>query len=470
MPFCHTNLVTGLPFDWSAEEAGPLTERLVAALRTALRTGRLAVGDELPPTRVVAVELGISRWVVTQAYERLTAEGWFDARAGSGTTVARTATRREPFIAAPGTTAAAPDWDLTPTLPDLSSFPRAAWRSAYGRALNTLENHAFGYPASGGDAFLREQLAGYLRRARGIEAQPDDVVITRGTTQGLALLCRVLRQLGHADILMEDPGWPRAALVAQNAGLGRVAVPVDEHGLRVDLASTTTATVAFVAATHQYPTGVPLSPARRTDLLRWAREGNKLIIEDDYDAEFRYDRKPVGALAALDPTQVAYLGSTSKTLAPTLRLGWLVVQGSLRRHVQALLEAEASTPAGLEQRTLATLLADGAYERHLRKMRRVYQRRRTAMVAALRSALPDVQISGLDAGLHILVLLPGNVDEKALQAQALRLGASVTGLSTCRLSAPGPPGLVIGYGNVKEAQAPLIAELLAVALGRRVAV
>ncbi|WP_238335105.1 PLP-dependent aminotransferase family protein [Kribbella amoyensis] len=335
--------------------------------------------------------------------------------------------------------------------------------------LNTLEDHAFGYPAPGGDAFLREQLAGYLRRARGIEAQPDEVVITRGTTQGLALLCRVLRQSNHGEILLEDPGWPRAALVAENAGLRRVAVPVDEHGLRADLAFTTTATVAFVAATHQYPTGVPLSAARRADLLRWARAGDKLIIEDDCDAEFRYDRSPVGALAALDPTQVAYLGSTSKTLAPTLRLGWLVVQGALRRQVQALLEAEASTPPGLDQRTLATLLADGAYERHLRKMRRVYKRRRTAMVAALRSALPDVEISGLDAGLHLLVMLPDDVDERAVLARALKLGASVTGLSTCRLTAPGPHGLVIGYGNIKEAQAPLIAELLAAALDRRVA-
>jgi len=463
--------VTGLPFDWPDDGVGLLSERLAAAVQAAISTGRLRPGDRLPSSRTVAAELEVSRWVATQAYEHLAAAGWLSARTGSGTHVAALApvSVRPPKPATTIPSGPPADrpvrmLDLAPSVPDLASFPRSAWRAALTRVLATLEHSDLGYPDPRGDTLLRGQVCQYLRRVRGIDVGIMDVLITRGAAHGLGLLCRVLAADGRTAIAMEEPGWPRARAVATAAGLRPLPLPVDHHGLRTDRLDGSQVDGVFVTATHQYPTGVPLSAARRTALLRWARDQQSLVIEDDYDAEFRFDRRPVGALASLDQERVAYLGSTSKTLAPAIRLGWLVLRGPLAHRVAALLEVEAAAAPTLEQRTLATLLGSGSYDRHLRRMRRIYQSRREAMIGALREAIPLADPRGMPAGMHLLVDLPNNVDEQAVLTRARQLGLILRGLGSCYSTTPTPAGLIIGYAGVRETDAPHIARTIAQAL------
>ena len=419
-------------------------------LRELVRDGTLAAGGRMPSSRALAGDLGVSRGLVVDAYAQLLAEGYLVARQGSGTYVAAAGAVEDALPAA--APSSAPQFDFFPGAPDLSAFPRALWLSATREVLRTAPDVTFAYPDARGAPALRRALGAYLRRVRGVAVEPDAIVVCAGATQGLALLGRALVSRGVEAIDVEDPGLPPHRAVLAYAGLQVRGARVDEQGL--DVASVRSPVVLSTPA-HQCPTGVVLSPQRRGELVRWAREGG-LVIEDDYDAEFRYDRAPLAALQGLAPDRVVYLGTVSKTLAPGLRLGWLIVPPSL---ADAVLEAKALDDLGcsaIEQLVLARLLETAAYDRHLRRARRRNRARRDALIAAVQRELPGARVSGVSAGLHALVHLPRAVDLDPLLGGALGQSLGVYPLNVHRIDPRGPvEALVMGYANLSE---PAIAE------------
>jgi GntR family transcriptional regulator / MocR family aminotransferase len=430
----------------------PLHRQVERSLREAIREGRLVAGTPLPSTRALARELSVSRGVVFEAYAQLAAEGYLEARQGAATRVAsRTApavprARRAKVLDAPG------EFDLLPGRPDLSLFPRATWLAAWRRALRQVPDRALGYPDPRGTTELRDALTAYLGRARAIAPDPQRTVVTAGVTQGLVLLCRVLRDLGHTTIAVEDPGFHLHRWSAQRAGLEPVPVAVDHEGVSVGALAASGAHVVLCTPAHQMPTGAVLSPVRRAELLAWAEEVDGVVIEDDYDAEYRFDREPVGALQGVDPERVVYAGSASKVLANALRLGWLVLPSWLARQVAWERIAADGGGAVLDQLALADLLGRGEIDRHLRRTRRVYRDRRDTLVAALGRELPGVSVTGIAAGLHALVLLPDGTDEDRVVAEGRARGVAFHGLSEMRVERRDgdAPGLVVGYAHLGE--------------------
>ncbi len=420
-----------------------LADWLTTALRAGIAEGRLPVGTRLPPTRGLAAELGVSRGVVVEAYQRLTDEGLLAGRRGGGTTVLAATRSAPPAPASSGRAGA--EIDLSPGLPDLSAFPRQAWLRAERAALATTAAADLGYGDPRGTLALRSALAGWLGRTRGVRATPDEVIVVNGVAQGLALLAQVVRARGTGVIGFEDPGSRGTRAQLTQWGLEVAAVPVDEHGLDVDALTHAGVDAVVVTPAHQFPTGVVLSAHRRRELISWTRAGG-LAIEDDYDAEHRYDRPPVAALQALAPDGVAHLGSVSKTLAPALRLGWMLAPASMRAELVERKRWSDITSPALGQLTLAQLITSGAFERHLRLVRVRQRERRDALLAALTRHLPRATVQGVAAGLHLLVTFPypGPDDDRALAAAARELGVAVQPLSWHR-TRPGPAGLVIGY-------------------------
>jgi GntR family transcriptional regulator / MocR family aminotransferase len=442
--FKGTKLV---PIETLDRARGGLGAQLTAALRDAVADGRLAPGARLPSTRDLAADLRVSRGVVVEAYEQLVAEGRLVARHGAGTVVAPPTMppvrvpERAPVAYRPV------DGPLRPGVPDLSMFPRAAWRRAYETALAGVPHAGLDYGPPAGPARLREELAGYLNRVRAARAEPAGVIATAGVAQALSLLAAALRHAGVREIAVEDPCsiGVRGHLAGHDMRL--TGVPVDAHGLVPAALAATGAGAVVLTPAHQYPTGVVLAPGRRAELIAWARRTGGLIIEDDYDAEFRYDRDPVGCLQGLAPDVVAHTGSVSKALAPGLRLGWLVVPAEWAGPVLAAKEAADLGGPVLEQSALAELIASGGYDRHLRAARREHRRRRDALLDALATHLPQVRVTGIAAGLHLVVELPPGADDRRIAEDAARAGIAPIALSTLRLSAPGPPGLVLGYAR-----------------------
>ena len=424
---------------------------LEAALREAVQAGRLVPGTRLPSSRALAIDLGIARNTVAEAYAQLIAEGWLTARQGSGTRVADAAAFSPAATAgtgpSPGTTGTSGGhYDLRAGMPDLSAFPRAGWLSAARKALSGAPSHVLGYGDPRGLPELRAVLAGYLARARGVRASPDRIVVCSGFTQGLALLCRVLPDAGVGRIAVEEYGRPGPVKALAAAGLAPVMLSVDDDG--AVLGQVPGAEAMLLTPAHQFPLGSVLSPRRRADAARWAAGTGGLIIEDDYDGEFRYDRQPVGALQALAPEHVIYAGTASKTLAPGLRLGWLVLPARL---VDAVADAKARADAhtsSLEQLTLAEFITSGAYDRHVRRARLNYRRRRDRLIAALARRAPDVRLTGIAAGLHAVVELPRGKTEQQVIARAAARGVALEGLGGYALGdhARGP-ALVIGYAT-----------------------
>ncbi|GFJ89637.1 aminotransferase-like domain-containing protein [Phytohabitans rumicis] len=301
----------------------------------------------------------------------------------------------------------------------------------------------YGTPTGAGR--LRVELAGYLGRVRAARVDASGIVVTTGAAQGFALLAGALRDAGASTVGFEEPGSYGLRGHMEGHHVRLVPVPVDADGLDVAALDRAGVPAVIVTPAHQFPTGVVLAPARRAALVEWARRTGGLIIEDDYDAEFRYDRDPVGCVQGLAPDAVAYIGSVSKALAPALRLGWLAVPDKWRAAVAARKEwADLGGPV-LEQLAFAELLASGGYDRHLRRARLEHRRRRDALVAALRRHLPGLRISGVAAGLHLVVELPAGVDDEALAERALAAGLGLLPLSRMRLAGGGPPGLVLGY-------------------------
>jgi len=449
-----------LQLDPTAAPRHGLAGWLTAALRAAVTDGRLGRGARLPATRVLAGQLGVSRGVVVEAYQRLTDEGLVAGRRGGGTTVLTAAPREAPATAE---TAANPTViDLRPGLPDLSAFPRQAWLRAERSALARTPDAALGYGDPRGTLQLRTALADWLARSRGVRADPATIVVVGGVAQGLALLAQVLTGRGVTVVGYEDPGSRGTRDQVRRWGLEPVPVPVDAHGLDVEALAAAGVDAALVTPAHQYPTGVVLAADRRRALLDWARSGG-LVIEDDYDAEHRYDRAPVAALAALEPDHVVHVGSVSKTLAPALRLGWVIAPPGVRDELVARKQWSDITSPALGQLALAELIASGGFERHLRRVRVRQRGRRDALLAALSEYLPGARVQGVAAGLHLVVSLPDGVDDEAVAARAQAAGVAVQPLSYHRLR-PGPPGLVIGYAAVTPDRLRAGVRLLAAAL------
>jgi GntR family transcriptional regulator / MocR family aminotransferase len=431
------------PHPPSPRNPQPLAEQLAGALRAAIGDGRLPPGTRLPSTRGLATDLRVSRGVVVGAYEQLAAEGRLTGRRGSGTVVAA--------IAAPTIDRGRiPDVPrgvapLRPGVPDLGMFPRAAWRRAYEAALSEALDADLDYGDPAGAPRLRQELAGYLGRVRAARVDAGALIVTTGAAQAFAIVAAALREIGETRIGIEDPGSAPIRTHFEAQGVRPVPIPVDADGLDVAALARTRLRAVLVTPAHQSPTGVVLAPARRAALVEWARRVDGLVVEDDYDAEFRYDRDPVGCLQGLAPDVVALVGSVSKALAPAFRMGWLAVPGPLlERASGAKAAADLGGPV-VEQLAFARLLAGGGYDRHLRRARRVYRHRRDAVVQALARHLPQARVSGVAAGLHLVVELPDGVDDLAVAAAARAEGLGPLPLSPLRLRPGGRPGLVIGY-------------------------
>jgi GntR family transcriptional regulator/MocR family aminotransferase len=426
----------------------PLRDQLERALRDAIRAGRLATGERLPSSRALARDLGISRGLVTECYAQLQAEGYLVTRGGSATRVAAAA--HPSMSALPRPTATAPvRVDFRPGVPDLSSFPREHWSRALRRACRDAPSELLGYTDSYGDPALRDVLAAYLRRVRGAAPDATYTVICAGFAQGLQLVLRALMGEGVRIVAVEDPSDSDLRTIAAMLGFDVVAVPVDERGIDTDALAATNARAVVLTPAHQSPTGVVLAPDRRQALITWATAHNATIIEDDYDAEFRYDREPVGALQGLAPDRVALLGSVSKSLAPALRLGWILCPPHLSPAVAHQKQfADRGSPI-IDQLALADLLRSGRYDRHLRHMRLRYAARRTALVEALQRHAPKVELRGLAAGFHTVAQLPADTDERAVVAAARRRSVGLYGMSAYRIDQhPLRTQLVLGYGNL----------------------
>jgi GntR family transcriptional regulator / MocR family aminotransferase len=447
------------------EPGSPLRSQLERQLREGIRSGRLRTAARLPPSRELARELGVSRGVVVDAYSQLVAEGYLVARRGSGTEVAASiaaqpavngaVARREPTI----------HHHLESGLPDVSGFPRQAWQAATAAALRELPDPWLTYGRPRGFSRLRVALADYLGRARATVATPREMIICAGLSHGLTLVWRALRERGARRVAVEDPAWPGQPDSVALSGLEPVPVPVDASGLVVAELERAGVDAVIVTPAHQYPTGVVLSPERRGALIDWARRHDALIVEDDYDAEYRYDREPVAALQGLAPERVIYAGTASKTLAPALRLAWLIIPDHLTDEVTAQHLLTFAAPSVVEQAALAIMLERGQLERHLRQMRRRYRPRRDALVEALAAELPEARVGGAAAGLHLVAWLPEGADEAAIATRARERGVAIHTLHHDSAAvAPVPPALLLGYASLTEDALRRAAHELAIAV------
>ncbi|KUM81956.1 PLP-dependent aminotransferase family protein [Streptomyces curacoi] len=445
-----------------SEPSGPGGRRaaLTGALREAVRSGRLAPGTRLPPYRSLAADLGVARNTVADAYAELVAEGWLTARQGSGTRVAERADPLRPAERVPRKApprARGPRHDLRQGTPDASAFPRAAWLASCRRALQQAPNEAFGPGDPAGRVELREALTEYLARARGVRTEPGQIVICSGFAHALRLLFG--QDKGGGGGVLRGPlaveayglGFHRELLAA--GGVRTVPLPLDEHGARVDRLARERAVLLTPA--HQFPTGGPLHPERRAAVIDWARGRGGVVLEDDYDGEFRYDRKPVGAVQGLDPERVIHIGSVSKSLSPAVRLGWMVLP---ERYVGDVLAAKGEREAWasvLDQLSLADFIASGAYDRHVRRMRQRYRSRRDRLVAALAAHAPHIEVTGVAAGLHAVLRLPPGTERSTVKAATWQ-GIALDGLAEFRHPAAREPdmpvrdGIVVGYATPSE--------------------
>jgi GntR family transcriptional regulator/MocR family aminotransferase len=469
---------------------GGLSGWLARQLRLAISDGRLPVGSRLPATRVLAGDLGVSRGVITEAYQRLTEDGHLAGRGRGGTIVVAAPAAAPPsprppgpprpprpgppsrptanalFAPAPGADvfdslrAAPARIDLSPGLPDLAAFPRAAWLRAERSVFGQLSPSEFGYGDPRGASALRQAVASWLARTRGIRVDPGEVCIVAGVAQALGLLAQALLRDGIGAVAVEDPGSLGTRQQLQNGQLDTPPVPVDPGGLRVDELRASGAPAVLLTPAHQFPTGVVLDGQRRRELMRWARDGG-LVIEDDYDAEHRYDRPPVPALHSMLAEHVCYAGSVSKLLAPALRVGWVLAPPQYR---DALVAAKRNADLGnavLPQLVLARLMESGELERQLRFLRGRHRRRRDAMIAAIRTHLPGAVVHGAAAGLHLMITFEAGFADSDLAGAALACGVKVQPLSW-HCQRPHPPGIVLGYAANMTAD---IAEGVAI-LGR----
>ena len=447
-------------------DAGSLGTQIQDQLRAAIREQRLAAGERLPSTRRLAGLLEVSRGTVVDVYEQLLAEGYVESAVGSGT---RVATMPGPAAAAPGASAVSSSGvapsrlvaiDFEYGIPDLGSVPLTDWSWAISEATRTLPTAELGDEDLAGSRHLREVVTSYHRRVRSGCASADDAVIVSGFRQGLTFALAALRENGVHRIALENPGPREHALIARRAGLEVVPVAVDDQGLDVQRLRESGARAVLLTPAHQCPTGVALAPSRRRELVAWVDDVDGLILEDDYDAEFRYDRQPVGSLQGLSPARVIALGSVSKTLAPAIRLGWVLAPPRLLAGIITEKRLSSRGAPGLDQEALALLMETGRFDRHLRRMRDIYRHRRNVLAAETELAFGPGRLRGLAAGCHAVLQLPDGVSEREVAATAATMGVRVNPLGLYRLpTADGeaepsalPPALVLGFGNVGEEQ------------------
>jgi GntR family transcriptional regulator / MocR family aminotransferase len=448
---------------WSTSDGGPTLQlpldpqggrrdAIEESLRAAIHEGRLAAGTRLPSTRALAADLGLARGTVAEAYAQLQAEGYLTARRGGGTWVGDVAAPAPPHKTPAAAKPTPPRFSFHPGLPDLAAFPHSAWISALRRGMRDTPAATLGYGDPRGREELRTALAEYLARARGVVADPESLVVCGGFRHGLSLVLRALRARGAKRVAMEEPGLDDHQRVTLAAGLQTAPLPVDDAGARTELLPATGANAAILGPAHQFPRGAVLQPERRAAAVAWARATKGLLIEDDYDGELRFDRPPIGALQALDPDRVAYGGTASKTLAPGLRLGWLVLPQDLLDPVLELRRAEDLHVPALDQIAFTELLSSGAYERHVRRMRARYRTRRDRLIAMLAVRAPALTPVGISAGLRVLLELPahGPTAEELAQEAATR---SIELFPVKAFHHHGPPprdGIVLGYGSLPE--------------------
>lgn len=427
---------------------GSLSAQLERELREAVRSGRLRARTELPSTRALAAELGISRGLVVAAYAQLSAEGYLRLRRNAPPLVADTVASR----ARARTLAADPNWryNLRPDLPDYGAFPREEWLTSYRAALKAAPDRELAYGDVRGVVQLRDALASYLGRVRGVVGDAEQTFVCGGFAQALGLVGAVLARGGRRRVAVEDPGHAVIREIVARSGIEPVPIPLDEEGIDVEALARAAPDAVLVTPAHQFPTGVVLSPERRSRLLSWAEDADALVIEDDYDAEFRYDRAPVGALQGLASGRVVYCGSASKTLAPTLRLGWIVAPPRLVRELVDQVLYTAIAPPRLEQLAFADFLARGELDRHLRRMRLRYRRRRDELVRSLERELPDVRVRGVAAGLYVGAVLPDGVDEQRVLAEARARGVGLYGMTEHCARARREGALLLGYAVSSE--------------------
>lgn len=429
------------------DDEAPLHEQLEQALREAVRAGRLRAGARLPSSRGLAGQLGISRGVVTGAYEQLVAEGYLETRQGAPVRVASSVRAQPPRSPTPALLQRHA-YDFSPGLPDLAGFPRERWLRSLRRAWREAPLDAVGYGDPHGAPELRGALADYLGRVRGAAPDPEHVIVCTGFRQGFSLTCRWLRANGIDRIALEDPGWHAQRLIAEEAGLAVAPIRVDEEGIDVAELRSSGADAVVVTPAHQFPTGAVLSARRRAALIDWVERGDRLIVEDDYDGELCGER--VGALQGLAPDRVLYIGSASKRLAPGMRLGWMLPPSWLS---WGLIAAKAIEDAGSEiagQLALADFIGRGELERHLRRMRLRYAARRETLLAALARELPEWRASPSGGGLHVTIALPAEIDEPTLLTAAARRRVGIEGLSLHSYTGEASPGLVLGHAYLAE--------------------
>ncbi|MFI7388193.1 PLP-dependent aminotransferase family protein [Streptomyces sp. NPDC049813] len=441
---------------------------LQAALRAAVRSGRLAPGTRLPSSRDLAGDLGVSRGLVTEAYEQLTAEGYLRSGRGAGTWVGEAVRAPAPGARdlAPGP---APDVraDFVAGGPDLSLFPRSAWAAAQREVLAAVPHAALGYPDPRGLPRLRTALAELLARRRGVVTDPERIIVCSGVTQAVTLLGVVLHARGETAVGVEGPGSPQYEELFATAGPRAVRVPLDEEGLSMEALRASGVRTVVTTPSHHFPSGIAYSARRRAQLLDWARQMDGLVVEDDYDGDFRYDRAPVGALQGLDPDRVAYTGSVSKSLMPGLRLGWLVVPDTLADEVVARKRyMDLGNPA-LDQAVLARFVERGDHDRQLRRCQRAYKERRDTLVAALDAYLPGTEVAGIAAGLHAIATLPARCGpQRTLLPRLAAAGVAVRPLSDYGGAADGDRVcLVLGYAHLTPVRITEGVRLLARAAG-----
>ena len=410
-------------------------------MRAAIREGRLAPGATVPSTRTLASQLGVARGTVVEAYEQLAAEGWLRKRQGAPTKVAPSVWLPHPLLTPAPTQAPSFKYDLFPGEPDLSIFPMSRWLAAMRKVAGRGLGPALTYDPDEGSVELRYALVRYLERARGVVAHPEQVFICSGSADALAT---VARALAPGTIAMEDPGLPYHCEIVTSSGASVVPLPVDAEGASAEPGEVE---AAFLTPAHQFPLGMTCSAQRRDALIAWARQRGGLIIEDDYDGEFRFDREPIGALQGRAPDDVVYIGTASKSLAPGLRLAWAVVPP---RFLEAFLGARRwhRTVASLDQRVLAELLDDGSFERQLRRCRTLYRHRRDELVAATTNLDLGLDVLGVAAGLHAVIALPATgPDETSVRAQALGLSLRIARLEPTWQTPPKLKGIIVGYSK-----------------------
>ncbi len=475
------------PITLRRDGGAPLYRQLTEQLRTAILDGRLPAGARLPSTRDLACSLGLSRGVVVEAYDELAAEGYLDGKTGAGTYVAAGLPRPRPRPdPATGPAPARPRWlrpevparqpgphpepgliEFRPGRPTVAPLPATVWRRVWRAVGGEAPPGDYGPPA--GEPRLRAAIARSLGQSRGLRCGPEDVVVTTGAVQALALVARA--SLGPAiPVAIEEPGaLPVRAILAEH-GAAIIPIPVDADGLVVERlpVGESAPVLVHVTPSHQYPLGGRLPVARRLALLEWARIHDALIVEDDYDSEFRFGAAPLPALAGLDggATRVAYVGTFSKVLTPALRTGYLVAPPPLRERVVALKPlADFHSPWPV-QRALATFLEEGHLERHVRRMRRHYAANRAALLAALAPVASLARPLGLEAGLHLCLEFGPGLDAARVAAAALAEGVVVATLADNYFGPPARDGLVLGYGGLSLAEIERGGAILARAIGR----